>query len=398
MSSPSLPVETLDNIVDHLHDTRDALKSCCLVSKSWISRTRTHLFSHVTFDIPEKLRSWKTSFPDPSTSPAHYTRSLFIVLPQTITPADARQGGWIPSFSHVAYFSASDSGMGDADRSFILFHGFSPAIRSLQLTFTVVSLSRTLDLIVSFPLLEDFSVIALAIANDVVSDRSILPSKTPVFTGTLQLHSQTGMRHIASQLLSLPSGLHFRQLKLTWASGEDIPLTAALIERCHLALEHLDIGFGLISTSVQCLCPHQWLTSFVENPSFKSIDLSKVKNLKEVTFSCKLGLEWIVTTLQTITRNHKSFQRISLDTSSTLYYFIPANPSGNINDREWLELDRTLCQLLESHSIRLGVLRDAPMFHEEIEAENRARSSLASLLPLVTGRGIVDLIRLDSRR
>ena len=135
----------------------------------------------------------------------------------------------------------------------------------------------------------------------------------------------------------------------------------------------------------------------VDTRSLKPIDLSKAKNLKEVTFPCKLGLEWITATLQTITRDHKTFQRISLNTFHTLYFSIPVDPSG-ISDRKWLELDRTLCRLLEAHSIRLGVLRDAPMFHEEIEAENRARSSLASLLPLVTGRGIVDLIRLDSRR
>ena len=49
MSSPYLPAELLDYIVDHLHDTKDALKSCGLLSKSWIPRTRRRLFANILF-------------------------------------------------------------------------------------------------------------------------------------------------------------------------------------------------------------------------------------------------------------------------------------------------------------------------------------------------------------
>ena len=41
MSNLHLPAETLDHIVDHLHDTKDALRNCCLGSKSWVPRTET---------------------------------------------------------------------------------------------------------------------------------------------------------------------------------------------------------------------------------------------------------------------------------------------------------------------------------------------------------------------
>jgi hypothetical protein len=33
----------------YLHDTRDALRNCCLIFKSWIPRTRKHLFADVRF-------------------------------------------------------------------------------------------------------------------------------------------------------------------------------------------------------------------------------------------------------------------------------------------------------------------------------------------------------------
>jgi len=38
-SNPYLPPEILDYIVDLLHNSPNALKECCLVSKSWIPRT-----------------------------------------------------------------------------------------------------------------------------------------------------------------------------------------------------------------------------------------------------------------------------------------------------------------------------------------------------------------------
>jgi hypothetical protein len=55
----------LDNVIDCLHDTRDALKNCCLVSKSWIPRTRKHLFATIAFTTTKRLQSWEETFPDP---------------------------------------------------------------------------------------------------------------------------------------------------------------------------------------------------------------------------------------------------------------------------------------------------------------------------------------------
>jgi hypothetical protein len=77
--APSLPPEILDFIVDHLRDEPTTLKACCVVSKSWIHRTRKHLFASVEFRAPKShIELWKKTFPDPSNSPAHHTRSLSI--------------------------------------------------------------------------------------------------------------------------------------------------------------------------------------------------------------------------------------------------------------------------------------------------------------------------------
>ena len=103
MSDPvHLPPELLNHVVDFLHRRDTALRHCCLVSKSWIPRARKHLFAEIRFNGAKKLQSWKGTFPDPSTSPARYTKTLFIDCPHAVTAADAGEGGWIKVFSQVA--------------------------------------------------------------------------------------------------------------------------------------------------------------------------------------------------------------------------------------------------------------------------------------------------------
>ena len=138
MANPHLPAQTLDNIVDHLHDTEHALKDCCLVSKSWIPRTRKHLFADIRFFFPARLQSWKKTFPDPSTSPAYYTKTLIIACPHVVTDVDAEAGGWIRGFSRVVDFQIT-SCWGSA-MSFSPFHGFSPVIKSLRVLFPAANL------------------------------------------------------------------------------------------------------------------------------------------------------------------------------------------------------------------------------------------------------------------
>lgn len=74
-SNPYLPPELLDHFIHHLQDTKDVLKTCRLVSKSWIPGTRRHLFAHIKFCTANDLQSWKSTFPNPPTSPTHYTQT-----------------------------------------------------------------------------------------------------------------------------------------------------------------------------------------------------------------------------------------------------------------------------------------------------------------------------------
>jgi hypothetical protein len=243
MSSPHLPAKTLDHIVDHLYETRDALKKCRLVSKSWIPRTRKHLFASISFHTIKQLESWKETFPDPSTSPAGYAEALFIDCPNAATV-----GSWIRSFSHVEHLYVGGHAL---DRSFsksttplVPFHGFSSVIKSLRVDIPALPLSQVFNLILSFPLLKDLAVI---IRSGISADNgegemptATQPPTPPTLTGSLKLSLKRGMKSITRRLLSLPGGVHFRKLTLTCFSGEDLLLATALVERCSHSLESLD--------------------------------------------------------------------------------------------------------------------------------------------------------------
>ena len=247
MPSPSLPEELLDHIIDLLRGGRDALKNCCLVSKSWVPRTRRHLFACVLIHTSATLQLWKKTFPDPSTSPAPYAKYLFIDCPQDVTAADGEEDGWIRTFSRVVHFRVDATETSGSLISLTPFHGFSPIIETLHVNFTATPSSRIFNLILSFPLLKNVAVVTydgLIDYAEVLDDRHLTPlqfhpSDPPAFTGCLELSMGTGIGPITSRLLSLQGCLHFRKLRLVLQKGNDILLATALVGSCCATLESL---------------------------------------------------------------------------------------------------------------------------------------------------------------
>ena len=260
-----LPCELLDHIVDFLHDSQTPLRSCCLVSKSWVPRARTHLFAEVRFQTTKSLESWKKTFPDPSTSPACYAKTLFIYLPQVIMVADGEAGCWVTGFPHVVHLMIGGCGQQGVSHgwrdTFALFRGISPVVESLRVDSVLLQSSQLFDLILSFPLLRDLSVTGcchLPAGPDEDEDPNgpSTPAQPPSslrFTGLLELDMRGEMEPIARQLLSLSGDMRFRKLTLRLPCEEDIPLAMALAERCSHTLESLDITYdnlrGMFVTS-----------------------------------------------------------------------------------------------------------------------------------------------------
>ena len=266
MSNPRLPPEILDHIVDLLHDTEDALKNCCLVSKSWIPRTRKHLFANISFTTKEGLQTWRETFPEPSNSPACYTETLFVGCLQDVTATDAEAGGWIRGFSRVVYLKLGTHWGLSPSVTFVPFYGFSPTIKSLHVNYVGFRSSQVFNLILSFPLLEDLAVTTYYepfIDDSKDSDglsTTIQPSSSPMLTGSLELFLSGLMEPVTRRLLSLQSGIHFRDLTLTWRFGVELVEVMRLVERCSHTLESLTITRHPLGTSVRHSHPHRELT------------------------------------------------------------------------------------------------------------------------------------------
>ena len=259
MSIPYLPPEILDWIADLLHDNPDALKECCLVSKSWTPRTRKHIFTNIRFHTETDLESWKETFPDPSTSPARYANTLYVGCLYGVTPADTEAGGWIRGFSRVVNLELGTLDTFISKPGILLpFHDLSPVIKSLRVDFDLLPPSCIFNLILSFPLLEDLILIGNEIPIDDYGDphellTAVQPSKQPVFTGSLELPLKRGTIPIACRLLSLPAGIRFQRLVLSWYHEKLLFLATALLRECSHTLECLDI--------TRCIGRHIHLTS-----------------------------------------------------------------------------------------------------------------------------------------
>jgi hypothetical protein len=84
----------------------------------------------------------------------------------------------------------------------------------------------------------------------------IQSSSSPVFTGSLRLLLQGGVKHTTRWLLSFPGGIHFQKFIWRWFRDEDVLLMTALVERCSHTLESLDIICGRLGESIRHLRPH----------------------------------------------------------------------------------------------------------------------------------------------
>ena len=227
-----LPPEILDLIVDHLHDEQAALKACCIVSKSWILRARKQLFARVEFRTSgSHMEHWKKAFPDPSNSPAHHTRSLSVYGNPVLTTTEAGADNWIRAFRNVVHLRLENLD----PASLVPFHGLSPAVRGLRLSYTTPDV---FGLVCSFPFLKHLALVALHPESD--ADRYNTPSTSPKLTGSLDLGMFGSARPVIRRLLDLPDGLHFSKITMLFVN-DDVESATDLVSSCSDTLESLVI-------------------------------------------------------------------------------------------------------------------------------------------------------------
>jgi hypothetical protein len=232
--SSSFPPEIFDIIVDQLREEPTALKACCVVSKSWIHRTRKHFFARVEFHSSKShIELWNKAFPDPSCSPAHHTRHLSIHGLSPVTAADADVDGWIRTFQNVVHLNLERLGSEDYQVSLAPFRGLSPTLRSLRLDNTS---SEVLGLICSFPLLEDLALISPGRGGRMGAWNT--SSTLPKLTGSLDVFGW--IFPAALQLSRLPNGPHFTKVAVGYLD-DDVTATSVLVSTCSNTLESLSV-------------------------------------------------------------------------------------------------------------------------------------------------------------
>ena len=389
-----LPSEILDHIIDLLHDEFGTLKQCCLVSKSWVPRTRKHLFADIEFRFASDLGSWKKTFPDAATSPAFHARTLLAGCPRLITPSDGGEGGWIRAFSGVRSLDVDggDDFLRASEICLTPFRQLSPTLKSLRIGPILVPFPGLFDFILSFPLLEDLGLKGRDDmwfdGDDTHGPQTVIPSTSPPLTGSLEFHILGGAEDIARQLLELPNGLHFRELVLTWDHPTDLWWITELVERCSHTLESLDVTCTFRRTFIHICVRTDNLTMSLVGCVPGSFDLSNATRLRDLVLRPgSQAVGWITTALQTIPPQHRGLRQISIYVA---YYLTTFGAEvgqflGEGTLRQWLDLDRLLVQFWESHSIRprVGSVRLG-------QNPQKMEDCIRCLFPEITKRGIID--------
>ena len=242
MSLPRIPLKLFDDIIDLLHDDPKTLKACCLVSKSWVPRSRKYLFEVVKIKSSKRLKAWKKIFSDPATSPAHHTRSLELYPTHLIAAEDGEDGSWIKSFTKVVrlvWLKNMEAEVLEQITPFVPFPTL-PSVKYLSITCINISSLEVLQLICSFPLLEDLEIASYKLGIDDIDGSTPRPSTLALLAGTLTL--DRGVVHAAGLLLHLQAGLRFRKIVLNTRDAEDLAIGMAVVEQCRDTLERIQIG------------------------------------------------------------------------------------------------------------------------------------------------------------
>ena len=231
-----LPQEIIDEILDHLTADSDLrfLRSCALVSKSWVESCRRHLFYTILFTSKD-MAKWLKAFPVPQQSPARHVRDLRFSL-----------GGY---YGAPEEFFRCTPWFTNVKKMTLLGHGgFRPllmplsvrlpqSVTSLTINTDTIALTQIRDVMAQLPNLDD-----LSLSGSVVVDRGTLPWMGAIlrgrFGGQLRLLKGHANPDVVNMLLEVPTGLHFTEVEVR-GTYECLLSTVRLAESCAKTLVKL---------------------------------------------------------------------------------------------------------------------------------------------------------------
>ena len=233
---PRIPQEIIDEILDHLATDSAApspsLRSCSLVSKSWVLPCRRHLFHTVSFS-GWNVDGWLKAFPVVDEGPFHHVREL-----------RARIGGLnrVPEsfFEVTPWFTSVEKvsllGSWGLSRQVPSLWGLPPSVTSLTIETDVLTLVEVRDLLARLPNLDNLSLSGhLAAGGAPLGIGTVLRGK---FGGRLRILKGPAHKDITNMLLEIPTGLRFTEVEIR-CKRKFLPSTLSLVEACSETLVKL---------------------------------------------------------------------------------------------------------------------------------------------------------------
>jgi len=246
MGFPYLPQEIKDQVIDLLHEDDETLRSCALVSRSWLRQSRKHLFADVRIGY-HLLMKWCRNIAPGEDGLSSFARALEVShrSPREFEVVMPHLG----SFKRVESLMISDYDCMDLDNEPYLpiapdkhYGHFGESLRSLNMLYPSESLGALLPLIYLFPHLESLTIEGLMAAGDEHPAPPSPSSPTPdAFKGELHLRLLAGNdMHILSKLAKYP--LRYDHISIGGSSRELGVHFNNLISACSRTLKTLDIA------------------------------------------------------------------------------------------------------------------------------------------------------------
>ena len=248
---PRIPQDIIDEILDHLAADPvelTSLRSCSLVSKSWILPCQQRLFYAVTF-TSEDMERWLNTFPVPEESPALHVRDLSVWIGGSSRVTE-------DFFGHTVLFT-------NVKKMTIFGQGGMPPIRPTFwklprsiTTFTFrasgVTLVKIRDIMAQLPNLDDLSLFGSPILVDRSALLGIGTALGGRFGGQLALNGGWVDKDVINMLLEVPTRLHFTEVHICATRG-CLPPAVRLAGACSKTIVKLSYWVILHGKSHPCL-------------------------------------------------------------------------------------------------------------------------------------------------
>lgn len=234
---PRIPQDIVDEILNHLATDSDfdTLRSCALVSKSWVQSCRRYLF-HTAVFTPRDMYKWLKRFPVPEESPARLVRDLSFQVGVLSSRRSTRARDavprrffeYTPSFTNVKRVALLGPGGFQLSRMPSSWR-LPQSATSLIVGTKTFTLAEIWDVLSQLPNLDDLSLSGYLEAGSV--RRGVGSALRGRFGGRLRLLDGSANVDVMEMLLEIPSGLHFTHVEIRCRRTRLLS-TVRLVEAC----------------------------------------------------------------------------------------------------------------------------------------------------------------------